>query len=123
MEKEFKAALHNINNGGQYWKTCFDWVSPLTRGGIYLVNIDNKYMYYNPHKGEYLIDMCFDMAKPFCQNSMNNDFSIVQIASKYNILKIDGTLCLDKWVDWAGNVKEGYFDVENKGYRYYVHIV
>lgn len=119
MDKEFANALENIGKG-QHWKTCFDWISPLSLDCIFLVSIGSRYMYYDWLIDRYLLDMTFDMAQPFQRNSINYEYTKVRNGDKYNILKIDGTFLLDEWVDWVGNTpKDGYWFVE-KDNQWYV---
>ena len=105
LPTEFYDALNDITGHPYTWYLSFDWHSPEKRNNIYLVSLNDKYAYYDKNKNRYIVDMCFDMGKPF----FRHDFTQVKKNGKYNILKIDGSFLLPDWVHYID------FDIWNEG--------
>ena len=96
LPNNFYKVLEEISKHPLVWKPFFDWVSPLNLNHIYLVRLNEKYLYYKADENTYLIDMYFDSAKPF----QKLDFVQVKKNGKYNMLNINGYFLLSDWVDY-----------------------
>lgn len=102
--KEFIDKLQNIEKHPYTWYTEFDWTDKKISyfNDVICVKLGKRYAMYIPSENRYLTDITFDGLARFGLYE-HKDLAIVRKDGKMNVLKIDGTLLLDKWCDYVSH--------------------